>query len=235
MEYSSYYETKLYPIQNEVLRNLKDLNLPFYLTGGTALSRGYFNHRYSDDLDLFVNNDGDFLSHVETFVDTLKTNGFSVEIQPTSSDTFSRIFINKNIGGLDKDGLKVDFVNDVAAHFGSITETSAYYRTDSVRNILSNKYTALYRLSPKDIVDICEIAKHYSFSWKDVINEAEQKEAGIDLKEVVEIFRSYDAASFEKIRWIRKPPHDELQSTIERIAYDMVTLGQNTVCMQQKK
>ncbi|MFH1146292.1 MAG: nucleotidyl transferase AbiEii/AbiGii toxin family protein [Pseudomonadota bacterium] len=34
--------------------------LPFYLTGGTALSRHYFAHRYSDNLDLFVNKDPDF-------------------------------------------------------------------------------------------------------------------------------------------------------------------------------
>jgi len=38
---------------------VKKSGTPFYLTGGTALSRGYFNHRYSDDLDLFVNNHKD--------------------------------------------------------------------------------------------------------------------------------------------------------------------------------
>ncbi|HPK45112.1 MAG TPA: nucleotidyl transferase AbiEii/AbiGii toxin family protein, partial [Spirochaetota bacterium] len=37
-----------------MLNCVKNLNLPFYLTGGTALSRGYFNHRYSDDIDLFT-------------------------------------------------------------------------------------------------------------------------------------------------------------------------------------
>ena len=53
-EYSDYYETKLYPVQNEVLKNLKNLELPFYLTGGTALSRGYYNHRYSDEFGGFM-------------------------------------------------------------------------------------------------------------------------------------------------------------------------------------
>jgi len=32
----------------------------FYLTGGTALGRHYLKHRYSDDLDLFVNRNNDF-------------------------------------------------------------------------------------------------------------------------------------------------------------------------------
>jgi len=29
----------------------------FYLTGGTAASRGYLGHRFSDDLDFFVNDE----------------------------------------------------------------------------------------------------------------------------------------------------------------------------------
>lgn len=233
-EYSTYYETKLYPTQNEVLKSLKSLNLPFYLTGGTALSRGYYNHRYSDDLDLFVNKDNDFFKHTESFINILKEKGFSVEVQPSSSDSFSRIFVNKGINGLNKNGLKIDFVNDIDAHFGTIKDTPVFYRTDSIRNILSNKYTALYRLSVKDIVDICEIAKHYSFNWRDIINEAEQKETGIDLKEVVEIFKSYDDSSFEKIRWINKPSANQIRNQIERIAYDMITQGPNSLCIPKR-
>lgn len=235
MEYSTYYETKLYPTQNEVLKTLKSLNLPFYLTGGTALSRGYFNHRYSDDLDLFVNADNNFLAYTELVINKLKETGLSVEIEPSSSDSFSRIYINKSINGLNKNGLKIDFVNDIDVHFGSIKETPVYYQTDSIRNILSNKYTALYRLSIKDIVDICEIAKNYCFNWRDIINEAEQKEGGIDLKEVVEIFKSYDDSAFEKIRWINKPPTKQLKNQIERIAYDMITQGPNSLCFGKKK
>lgn len=229
MEYSSYYETKLYPTQNEVLKNLKNSGLPFYLTGGTALSRGYFNHRYSDDLDLFVNNDNNFTKYVEDFIALLQNKNFQVEVQQTSSETFSRIFINRNINGLDERGLKIDFVNDIEVHFGSIQNTPVYYRTDSIRNILSNKYTALYRLSSKDIVDICEISTHYAFNWRDIINEAEQKEAGIDLKEVVEIFKSYDYAVLEKMKWITKPDCNKLKNEIDRIAYDMITMGPNTL------
>lgn len=38
----------------------KKLETPFYLTGGTALSRHYFNHRYSDDIVLFVNSNSNY-------------------------------------------------------------------------------------------------------------------------------------------------------------------------------
>ena len=236
-EYSNYYETKLYPIQNEVLKNLSDLKLPFYLTGGTALSRGYFNHRYSDDLDFFVNDDKSFLSHVNLCIDQLKNSGLNVDVEPSNSDTFSRMYINRNASGLNKEGLKIDFVNDIDVHYGSIENTPVYYRTDSIRNILSNKYTAIYRFSIKDVVDICEIARNYSFNWNDIIKEAEQKEAGIDLKEVVQIFKNYDDNSFKSIKWTKEPDYKILRSTVESVAYDMLTLADNSLytLKQEKK
>lgn len=52
-----FYFDRLYPMQDEVLRLIRSADTEFYLTGGTAASRGYLNHRFSDDLDLFVNDD----------------------------------------------------------------------------------------------------------------------------------------------------------------------------------
>ena len=43
----------LYALQDEVLETVFEEPSGFYLTGGTALSRYYLNHRYSDDLDFF--------------------------------------------------------------------------------------------------------------------------------------------------------------------------------------
>jgi hypothetical protein len=56
---SQYYEEKLYPLQDGVMNTISKCGVRFFLTGGTALSRGYYNHRYSDDLDFFVHDDKD--------------------------------------------------------------------------------------------------------------------------------------------------------------------------------
>ena len=230
MEYLNYYETKLYPIQNEVLKNLKNLNFPFYLTGGTAVSRGYFHHRYSDDLDFFTNADKHFLTNVDKAITNLEQSGFIIKVSESSSPDFTRIYVNKNNYKLGANGLKIDFVNDINVHFGDIKETDVYYRTDSLRNILSNKYTALYRLSIKDVVDICEISKHYAFNWESIIDEANQKEVGIDLKEVVEIFKSFSEKDLLSIKWTNKPEITELRKTIETIANDMILMKPNSLC-----
>jgi hypothetical protein len=58
----------LYPLQNGTLNVVRDSGVPFYLTGGTALSRGYFGHRYSDDLDFFINDDENFHEDEATFL-----------------------------------------------------------------------------------------------------------------------------------------------------------------------
>ena len=59
-EYEKYYEESLYPFQDGILSIVKRIDVPFYLTGGTALSRHYSPVRYSDDLDFFVNRDQEF-------------------------------------------------------------------------------------------------------------------------------------------------------------------------------
>ena len=56
----SFFLDQLYPFQDQVLHAFVAIETGFYLTGGTALSRGYLNHRFSDDLEFFVNDDPNF-------------------------------------------------------------------------------------------------------------------------------------------------------------------------------
>ena len=63
-----YYFKKLYPLQDKIFQVLNKLDTDFYLTGGTAASRGYLNHRFSDDLDFFVNDDNRFGLWVERVI-----------------------------------------------------------------------------------------------------------------------------------------------------------------------
>jgi predicted nucleotidyltransferase component of viral defense system len=67
-----YYRERLYPFQDGILRLVKKSATPFYLTGGTALSRRWFGHRYSDGLDLFVDSDPRYAAHVDEVFALLK-------------------------------------------------------------------------------------------------------------------------------------------------------------------
>ena len=59
MPEKSYYN-RLYAFQDEIMKIIHRQGVDFYLTGGTALSRRYLNHLYSDDLDFFINHATDF-------------------------------------------------------------------------------------------------------------------------------------------------------------------------------
>ena len=68
MNKPDFYFKQLYPLQDQVLSLIRQVDTGFYLTGGTAASRGYLQHRFSDDLDFFVNDDPRFSLWVERLI-----------------------------------------------------------------------------------------------------------------------------------------------------------------------
>ena len=69
MDRSLFFD-RLYPLQ-DVLQVLSAAETGSYLSGGTAASRGYLQHRFSEDLDLFVNDDPSFGLWAARFIDKL--------------------------------------------------------------------------------------------------------------------------------------------------------------------
>ena len=218
---SNYYKENLYPLQDGVMNIISKCGVRFYLTGGTALSRAYYNHRYSDDLDFFVNDDSEYSEQVKLILIKLEENGFSfsrtVEFISTSSFTSLKVKHKKT-----ETLLKLDFVNDVAVRFGEIKNTNIYYRTDSIRNMLSNKLTAIFRFAAKDAADIREIALNETINWPLAISDAQNKEAGIEISIVSDILRGIPESEFNTISWVKKITWEEFKNDIDRIAYEML-------------
>ncbi len=116
---ADYYTKNLYPLQNGVLSLVKESGTPFFLTGGTALSRFYYNHRYSDDLDYFVNNDDNYTNYVQIILSLItKSEKISMDLsQVVLGETFTRITV-ADILENKKTELQIDFVNDIASNDG---------------------------------------------------------------------------------------------------------------------
>jgi len=151
--------TILYKLQDEILSLVKSLDNDFYLTGGTALHRFYFDFRYSDDLDFFVSNANSINEEFNEIIDILHEKNYTIKIQINARD-MKRIFIN--------DILQVDFVNDRVYREGKSNYLDGV-RVDNLYNILANKLSALYdREEPKDIFDILSISQNTFFDWKDI-------------------------------------------------------------------
>lgn len=210
-----YYENSLYPLQDKVLGVLTGVS-SFYLTGGTALSRAYFHHRYSDDLDFFLNNSPDFKKEVGTCLDVLERN-FPRNVERTLAyDSFFRVFVNE--GDVS---LKLEFINDVGFRYGLPQRTNIFERTDIVRNILSNKVTALSRNAAKDIADIIEIARNFKYNWQEIIADAKEKDTWVDEADVLIVLEKFPIDALREVKWKRDFDINEYKKDIEQIIKDI--------------
>jgi len=218
-----YYLYKLYPLQDDTLKIISGTPNDFYLSGGTALGRFYLHHRFSDDLDFFLNQSADFTHQVEQIFQSLKLNQIQFSVGIKSTD-FVRISLRK-----EQVILKVEFVNDVAYHYGDLKIFPLFPRVDNWRNILSNKLTALERREPKDIADILFLARHYSFHWNDIFNAGLQKVVYLDALDVSKILAEFPVEYFQYISWDNEPDQPAAARDLQQIAKDILLKQNNSI------
>ena len=182
----------LYLLQDKVLQVVSSLNNEFYLTGGTALHRFYYDARYSDDLDFFVTNGISFSEDVKEIIAELRQN-HQVDINVFVKD-FSRIIID--------DFLQVDFVNDRVYREGKSIAFDGI-RVDNKINILTNKITAIVdRDEEKDIFDLMCICYYEDFDWKNIL-EISNKKAIVEKDVLIYRLKSFPIKWLDRIKKIK--------------------------------
>lgn len=148
------------PVQRRFLLEVtKDafIRETFYLTGGTALSACYLNHRLSEDIDLFSQKPFD-----EPRIVRLMTE----RIGPIVSH-IDYVHIGDRLAYTlefpDKKKLKIDFVYYPYEHIEKPTKTFLGLSIDSFADIGVNKLMTLsQRTTAKDYVDLYFILKKYT-------------------------------------------------------------------------
>ena len=223
-----FYEKNLYPLQNRILKIVNSQSNPFYLTGGTALSRGYLEHRYSDDLDFFANDINNFQNASSEIIERIiGIPGISII---SSLTTVSDSFIGFSIKDENGTVLKIDFVNDIPYRNGELTVHPILGRIDSIENILTNKLSALVgRTETKDAVDLWQICKKKDFSWKDEINKAMNKEASLDTLLISETLIRVSEEDFKQIKWKNETDYCHFRKDIIIIGRDILEENDNTL------
>lgn len=96
MNNPSFYYDSLYPLQDAVLNAIGSVETEFYLSGGTAASRGYLHHRFSDDIDLFVNDDDRFGLWADRIFQALAHNKSWQSQVTLREERFARMNLIKN-------------------------------------------------------------------------------------------------------------------------------------------
>jgi predicted nucleotidyltransferase component of viral defense system len=176
-----FYEKLLYPLQDEIFALIQ--NERFYLSGGTCLSRFYYHHRYSEDLDFFY--DGYQFPKEEfeiTFREIINriSEQFKTEIT-IDGEYFKRIFVYKN-----DVALKIEFIFENFKTVGKRTKAKEI-NIDSKENIAANKITTIYaRKTAKDFFDLYFLLQELNF--EQVAQWSEYKIVPLDYEGAVMAF-----------------------------------------------
>jgi hypothetical protein len=214
---SEFYFQTLYPFQDQILCVLNGLETDFCLTGGTAASRGYLNHRFSDDLDLFVNDDDRFSLWSARVIQALTQSSDWACNVLSREERFVRLVLSAQVD------LKIELINDVPSRVGAIRQHPVLGRLDSPENILSNKITALIdREEPKDLADIWGFCCQMQLSLTGAITGAQGKAAGVFPADLARLLLSATRADWQSVRWISAPAAEQFLTDLKRLGESLV-------------
>jgi predicted nucleotidyltransferase component of viral defense system len=216
----AFFYDSLYPLQDQVLGLFQQIETEFYLTGGTAASRGYLNHRFSDDLDLFVNDDPHFGLWAERLIQALLQVQAGKVMVGLREERFVRLtYTQRDVT------LKIEMINDVPAHIGTIHDHPVLGRLDSAENILANKITALIdREEPKDLADIWGFCCQMNLSLAEAITGAQSKAAGVFPADLARLLCSATRADWKAVRWIHTPQVDSYMANLNELGERLLLL-----------
>lgn len=173
-----YYQKLLYPMQDKNLSALfSKYRDKLYLTGEAALSRFYFQHRFSDDLDLFSES-LDFERAYRDIVNTIRELGYKVDFADATC-SYMRLFVSDTYGT----ALKIDFVRDKPIEF-PVERKGIYLNT--LTSIAVNKITEFEdRAETKDIIDLFYLIRKEGINIKRILTLAEQKQIPVPYEELL--------------------------------------------------
>lgn len=139
------------------LRTYPAISGSFYLTGGTALAACYYNHRNSEDIDLFTRNP----FRQETIIEMMAS--YAKYMHATASYRVVDTSLRYDLVLPHHQKLKVDFVH---YEFDQLEKPKLLdgLMVDSIEDIATNKLlTISQRTASKDYVDLYFILKTFTF------------------------------------------------------------------------
>ena len=146
---------------------------PFFLTGGTALSAFYLQHRYSEDLDLFTL-DSDAFDRVPLYAADTATRLTAFVASLQTAPQFHRYKLSRK-----GESVIVDFVREVVPQISEKKNRFEGIIVDTLEDITANKVcTVISRAEIKDYIDIYFLGRA-GHPLENYIKEAQRKDAGV--------------------------------------------------------
>lgn len=230
-------QQQVYQNQDELLKfflGIEDFN--YLLSGGTALARFYFHHRFSEDLDFFLNGLEYSFDTIEKYINQLRKSGAVCEL----------------VGRTDKKGLlkvasytvikdtpiKVDFIEDPFTGMWppekKSTESGQFFLVDSLDAIVYKKLFAMMEQWThsaqvsriKDLIDLAWFHEKEK-SLVDFLHLCRKNHIEFDEEKLILIFASINAKKLEQISINNSIDTDfqKIEKTFQSIAKQLVLEG----------
>lgn len=141
----------------------------FYLTGGTALAEYYLQHRLSEDLDFFSEEEFDIQAINIFFAKNKKSLGIKkVDIQQSFNRNLIFLYLKKDI-------VKTEFTYFPFPRIEKKIKKNKLF-IDSLEDIAVNKLFVIYQKPRlRDFIDLYLIIKKTGWSIEDLIKKAKMK------------------------------------------------------------
>ena len=177
----------------------------FFLTGGTALSAFYLQHRYSEDLDFFTEIPGEVSRIVPALEKICQNLNADIEINRRY-----KTFLNCTLTSEENEHVKIDFAQDVPFRLQPLVYKEEFgIYIDNSLDVACNKFSALFdRAETKDFVDIFWIDKTL-FTFDEIYENAKKKHVGLD--------DYWLAISLQKVNLVEELPRMVVSLTIEEL------------------
>lgn len=214
-------------LQEEVLVMLFDNGLGergYFLTGGTALSEFYLQHRYSDDLDFFTRNQRALESDFKDFREILTSHRIEITQENLSAE-HARFFVR--LEDQKTESLKIEFARDAKAMMAP-AHVHGQIVVDSFEDIAVNKICAILNREPpesKDFTDLFFILAESDYTVDYLLRRAKEKEAFLDQEEGILTFATnlLSVDSFQILpRMIKPLTLETLRARLVPIAHDIL-------------
>lgn len=206
---------QLYQLQDWVLARMRPIVHGFHLSGGTALARGYCQHRYSEDLDFFTNDAAEFGLWRDRCLEVLRreaeASGRRLEII-LREERFGRAVLQGEVP------LKLEFINDVPSRVGTPWQHPTLGLLDTKENIFANKISALLdREEPKDVADIYWLCCREGMDVMEAIEHAGGKAAGVFPPLVAERLTVAARAGVPNVFWVQELESGRFTSELQQM------------------
>lgn len=216
--------SKLTPLQRDLLIGFFDREQRFFLTGGAALAGFYFGHRTTEDLDLFSAPGPDLADAARTVTEVARGCGADAVPQKTFEE-FRRLLVTRG----DEQCI-VDLVVDRAPAVDPEKEARGSIRIDTLREIAANKLsTLLGRSELKDLIDVREILA-MGAELRQVVEDGQRKDGSVDPATLAWVLSQLKISSSARLPYGVAPAaldkfRSELVGRLEDLAFEQAQGG----------